>query len=53
MDWVSRMPVELANPHIKNPASGFLANWNNKPAQGVMNPDFFFSVGPKRTALIF
>ena len=42
MDWVSRLPVELANPHIKNPVSGFLANWNNKPGQGVMNPDFFF-----------
>jgi len=32
----------LANPHVKNPVSGFLANWNNKPGQGVMNPDFFF-----------
>ena len=42
MDWVSRMPVELANPHVINPVSGFLANWNNKPGQGVMNPDFFF-----------
>ncbi len=42
MDWLGRMPVELANPHVKNPVSGFLANWNNKPGQGVMNPDFFF-----------
>jgi penicillin amidase len=42
MDWLARLPVELANPHVKNPASGFLANWNNKPGQGVMNPDFFF-----------
>jgi penicillin amidase len=42
MDWLARMPIESANPHIKNPGSGFLANWNNKPGQGVMNPDFFF-----------
>ncbi len=42
MDWLSRMSVDVANPHVKNPGSGFLANWNNKPGQGVMNPDFFF-----------
>ena len=42
MDWRGRQDVNLANPHIINPSSGFLANWNNKPAQGVMNPDFFF-----------
>lgn len=42
MDWLGRMPVDLANPHVKNPVSGYLANWNNKPGQGVMNPDFFF-----------
>jgi len=42
MDWLGRLPVEQANPHVKNPVSGFLANWNNKPGQGVMNPDFFF-----------
>ncbi len=41
-DWLGRLPIEQANPHIENPSSGFLANWNNKPAQGVMNPDFFF-----------
>jgi len=42
MDWLARMPIEQANPHVKNPASGYIANWNNKPGQGVMNPDFFF-----------
>ncbi len=42
MDWLNRLPIERANPHIKNPTSGFLANWNNKPGLGVMNPDFFF-----------
>ncbi len=42
MDWGGRQPVDVANPHVLNPVSGFLANWNNKPGQGVMNPDFFF-----------
>lgn len=42
MDWQGRQPVDVANPHVLNPASGFLANWNNKPGHGVMNPDFFF-----------
>lgn len=42
MDWVARLPIEQANPHVKNPVSNYVANWNNKPGQGVMNPDFFF-----------
>lgn len=42
MDWQGRLSIDIANPHILNPGSGFLSNWNNKPAQGVMNPDFFF-----------
>jgi len=42
MDWQGRQSVDFANPHVLNPGSGFLANWNNKPGRGVMNPDFFF-----------
>ena len=42
MDWRGRLPIELANPHILNPSTGFIANWNNKPGQGVMNPDEFW-----------
>lgn len=42
MEWLARMPIEQANPHVKNPGSGYIANWNNKPGQGVLNPDFFF-----------
>jgi len=42
MDWQGRQPIETANPHVLNPSSGFLANWNNKPGHGVMSPDFFF-----------
>ncbi len=42
MDWQGRQAVDVANPHVENPASGYLANWNNKPGHGAMNPDFFF-----------
>ncbi len=30
------------NPHKVNPESGYVANWNNKPAHGVLNPDVFW-----------
>jgi penicillin amidase len=42
MDWQGRQSIDVANPHVLNPVSGYLANWNNKPGHGVMNPDFFF-----------
>ncbi len=42
MDWQGRQSIDQANPHVLNPVSGYLANWNNKPGHGVMNPDFFF-----------
>ncbi|MEM1090339.1 MAG: penicillin acylase family protein [Pseudomonadota bacterium] len=42
MDWGGRQSIDRANPHVLNPGTGFLANWNNKPGEGVMNPDFFF-----------
>jgi penicillin amidase len=42
MEWQGRQSVDIANPHVLNPVSGFLANWNNKPGHGVLNPDFFF-----------
>jgi penicillin amidase len=42
MDWQGRLPIEVANPHVFNPSSGFVANWNNKPGQGVMNSDQFW-----------
>ena len=37
MDWVGRLPVDEANPNVLNPRSGFIANWNNKPGQGVIH----------------
>lgn len=42
MEWQGRQSVDIANPHVLNPVTGFLANWNNKPGHGVMNPDFYF-----------
>jgi len=42
MEWLGRQSVDIANPHVLNPVTDFLANWNNKPGHGVMNPDFFF-----------
>ncbi len=39
MDWQGRLSPALANPHVLNPTGDYLANWNNKPGQGVMNPD--------------
>lgn len=26
-------------PQVLNPSSGYVANWNNKPGKGVLNPD--------------
>ena len=42
MDWQGRLPPSLANPRVLNPVGGYLANWNNKPGYGVMNPDEFW-----------
>ena len=40
-DWQGRQSF-AHNPKAKNPVSGFIANWNNKPAPGVLNPDEFW-----------
>ncbi len=37
-DWVTIRPPSK-NPQIFNPSSHYVANWNNKPAAGVDNPD--------------
>ncbi len=42
MDWQGRLAIDFANPHVLNPSSDFIANWNNKPGQGVMNPDHYW-----------
>ena len=40
-EWQGQKPFD-DNPHRINPQSGYLANWNNKPAPGVLNPDEFW-----------
>jgi len=37
-EWKGFIPQEQ-NPHVLNPAEGFIANWNNQPAAGWNNPD--------------
>ena len=33
-------------PHVLNPKSGYIANWNNKPAPGWRAADDVFYYGP-------
>lgn len=40
-DWRGFMPFET-NPQILNPSSGYIANWNQRPAEGVPNPDMWW-----------
>jgi len=41
MEWERVLPFST-NPQMLNPAQGWLANWNNKPAPGYPSPDMFF-----------
>ena len=41
MEWLGRTSF-AKNPKVHNPGSGYIANWNNKPGQGVPNPDEFW-----------
>ena len=41
MEWRGLLPFEYT-PRVFNPKQGFLANWNNKPAASVNNPDEFW-----------
>ena len=38
MDWLGTQDFSH-NPSALNPEANFIANWNNKPAHGVLNPD--------------
>ncbi len=40
-EWVGRRPFS-SNPQVFNPASGFIANWNNRPGQEIENPDEYW-----------
>ncbi|WP_116473204.1 penicillin acylase family protein [Zobellella maritima] len=37
-DWLGLYPFDT-NPQVYNPSSGYIANWNNRPADGFPNPD--------------
>ncbi|ASP48221.1 penicillin acylase family protein [Cognaticolwellia beringensis] len=41
MDWLGIQDFSH-NPSAMNPEAHFIANWNNKPAHGVLNPDLFW-----------
>lgn len=41
MDWLGVQDFSH-NPTALNPEANFIANWNNKPAHGVLNPDLFW-----------
>jgi penicillin amidase len=41
MEWQGFQPFER-NPQVFNPRTGYLANWNNKPAPGYPNNDTIF-----------
>ena len=38
MDWEGIMPFET-NPHVLNPSSNTVLNWNNRPAEGFPAPE--------------
>ena len=44
-DWAGFLPQE-AHPHDANPARGFLASWNNRPARDWWAADANASYGP-------
>ena len=37
-DWLGIYPFS-SNPQVLNPETGYIANWNNRPAAGFPNPD--------------
>ncbi|MNQ59888.1 Penicillin G acylase precursor [compost metagenome] len=37
-EWQEFMPF-ASNPQVYNPKSGYIANWNNRPAEGFPAPD--------------
>lgn len=44
-EWRGFLPLE-AHPHLANPASGFIASWNNKAAPGWRAADANYSYSP-------
>lgn len=40
-DWQGFMPFET-NPQVLNPSTGYIANWNQRAAEGMPNPDMWW-----------
>lgn len=40
-DWPGFMPFET-NPQVINPSTGYIANWNQRAAEGMPNPDMWW-----------
>ncbi|WP_254262368.1 penicillin acylase family protein [Marinobacterium weihaiense] len=40
-EWLGIKPF-ARNPQVYNPSSGYIANWNNKPADDFIAPDMFW-----------
>lgn len=40
-DWLGVQDF-AKNPQVLNPQRSYIANWNNKPGEGVLNPDEFW-----------
>jgi penicillin G amidase len=41
MDWQSYLPFKK-NPHVYNPAQGYITNWNNRPEHNWHNSDLWW-----------
>ncbi len=40
-EWLGLKPFSK-NPQVYNPSNGYIANWNNKPADDFLAPDMFW-----------
>ncbi len=49
-DWTGFLP-ESQHPQVIDPPSGFIVNWNNKPAVGVYSADDEWGWGPVQRVL--
>jgi acyl-homoserine lactone acylase PvdQ len=45
-DWADEYLTGSELPHVVNPDTGFLVNWNNRPSAGWGSSDAEFSYGP-------
>ncbi|MDR5903394.1 penicillin acylase family protein [Halomonas icarae] len=40
-EWQGFMPFD-SNPQVLNPSTGYITNWNQRPAEGMPNPDMWW-----------